>query len=337
MKVMKHQKKRSKLTDYFTSPNSLPETLSCMTSVDGLPFSFFTTSTDQRRVMAQSGYKLPTSSNSIKNIVMKHGETVKLSIINKLQKLKNDGIKVSVTLDEWTSTRNRRYMNVNVHSPMMNNNFVNLGLVRIIGSMPARTCLQLLERRLLAFKLSLKDDVICTTTDGASVMVAFGRDASIFHQQCLAHGIQLAILDVLYKNKENCQTRVIETEVDENNDTFVSDDDDEDDNDGFHVIEIVRTNPNNQFIFKELIEKVRKIVKVFRKSPTKNDLLQKYVKEEMIGETNLISDCRTRWNSLADMLERFVKLKVSIQKAMMDLKINQDLSETEYRRLADLS
>ena len=159
-----------------------------MTSVDGLPFSFFITSNDQRRVMAQSGYKLPTSSNSIKNMVMKHGETVKLSIINKLQKLKNDGVKVSVTLDEWTSTSNRRFMNVNVHSPMMKNNFVNLGLVRIIGSMPARICLQLLEKRLLAFELSLKDDVICTTTDGASVMVAFGRDASIFHQQCLAHG-----------------------------------------------------------------------------------------------------------------------------------------------------
>ncbi|KAL0811976.1 hypothetical protein ABMA28_009374 [Loxostege sticticalis] len=119
-------------------------------------------------------------------------------------------------------------------------------------------------------------------------MVPFGRDASIFHQQCLAHGIQIAILDVLYKNKENCQSRVIETEVDENNDTFASDDDDEDDND----------------------EKVCKIVKVFRKSPTKNDLLQKYVKEEMIGETYLILDCRTRWNSLADI---------------------------EYRRLADLS
>lgn len=139
----------------------------------------------------------------------------------------------------------------------------------------------------------------------------------------------------MYKNKENCQTRVNETEVVENNDTFASDDDDEDDNDGFHVT--VRSNPNNEFIFKELIEKVRKIVKVFRKSPTKNDLLQKYVKEEMIRETNLILDCRTRWNSLADMLERFVKLEIPIQKAMIDLKINQELSESEYRRLADLS
>ncbi|KAJ8720830.1 hypothetical protein PYW08_006295 [Mythimna loreyi] len=37
------------------------------------------------------------------------------------------------------------------------------------------------------------------------------------------------------------------------------------------------------------------------------------------------------------MLERFVKLKVPIQKAMIDLKINQELSESEYQRLADLS
>lgn len=259
----KTPKKKSKLTDYFTSSNSLEETLSRMTSVDDIPFSVFITSKDLRRIMAQSGYKLPTSSNSIKNIVMKHGETVKLSLINQLQKLKNEGVKVSMTLDEWTSIGNRRFMNVNVHSPMLIKKFVNLSLVRVIGNMPARICLQLLEKRLLTFELSLKDDVVCTTTDGASVMIAFGRYAALFHQQCLAHGIKLAILDVLYKKKENCQSQLNEIAVDGN----LTSDEDEDDNDGFHVP--VTTNQNNEFIFTELIEKVRKIAKLFRKSPNK--------------------------------------------------------------------
>ena len=55
----------------------------------------------------------------------------------------------------------------------------------------------------------------------------------------------------------------------------------------------------------------------------------------MIDEVNL--DCRTRWNSLADMLERVAKLKILIQKALIDLKIDLELSENEFRRLADLS
>ena len=84
---------------------------------------------------------------------------------------------------------------------MLINEFVNLGLIRGIGSMPARKCLQLLENRLSAFELSLKDDIVCLTTDGASVMTVLGGEAALYHQQCPADGVQLAILDVLYKKK----------------------------------------------------------------------------------------------------------------------------------------
>ena len=58
-----------------------------------------------------------------------------------------------------------------------------------------------------------------------------------------------------------------------------------------------------------MIEKVRKVTKLFR---TKNDIVQKYVKEEKFDEVNLNLDCRARCNvkSLADMLERVVKLKI---------------------------
>ena len=62
---------------------------------------------------------------------MKHGETVILYLINQHKKLKNEGVKVSVTLDEWTSIGNRRFINVNVHSPILMNNFINLGLDRV--------------------------------------------------------------------------------------------------------------------------------------------------------------------------------------------------------------
>ena len=78
----------------------------------------------------------------------------------------------------------------------------------------------------------------------------------------------------------------------EDNDSDESDCDDDNDNCGFHVT--VEINQNNEFIFKDLIGKVRKIAKIFRKSPTKNTILQKYVKEEIGRELNLILDCSTR-------------------------------------------
>ena len=40
----------------------------------------------------------------------------------------------SVTLDEYTSTRNKRYMNINLH---YDSDPVNLGMVRIEGTLPA--------------------------------------------------------------------------------------------------------------------------------------------------------------------------------------------------------
>ena len=58
-----------------------------------------------------------------------------------------------------------------------------------------------------------------------------------------------------------------------------------------------------------LIQKVRKIVQMFKRSPLKNEVLQNYVKLEYRKEYFLIEDSKTRWNSLLAMLERFYKLK----------------------------
>ena len=70
-----------------------------------------------------------------------------------------------------------------------------------------------------------------------------------------------------------------------------------------------------------LIKKVRKIVKLFRKSPVKNDILQSYVKASNPSSQSLtlILDVKTRWNSLLDMLRRFVRLRAEIEKALIDI------------------
>lgn len=82
--------------------------------------------------------------------------------------------------------------------------------------------------------------------------------------------------------------------------------DDDDDEDNFQI----------RLDFKTALNNVRKIVKLFKASLVKNSILQKYVKMEYKKELQLILDSRTRWNSIEPMLERFLKLKDCIIKAL---------------------
>ena len=100
-----------------SNENSLPATLARMTASDGLPFRVFVTSSDLRRGLVALGLgKLPTSETQVKQLVMEEGERVRSFVTTEIASLKKQGHRFSVTFDEWTSTRNRRYMNVNVHA-----------------------------------------------------------------------------------------------------------------------------------------------------------------------------------------------------------------------------
>ena len=160
---------------YILKPNdsSLAATVARLTACDGLPFRVFATSTDMRRLFAAAGFTdLPKSANSIKMLVSEHGQAVRSYVMTELAERKAKGHKFSITFDEWTSMRNRRYMIVNVHE--QGPKFWSLGLVRVSGSMPAEACIKLLEAKLATFGLSLSKDIVAICTDGASVMRKVG-------------------------------------------------------------------------------------------------------------------------------------------------------------------
>ena len=102
-----------------------------------------------------------------------------------------------VTLDEYTSTRSRRYMNVNLHC---DSHPVNLVLIRIKGSIPAERVENLLKGRMHEFGLKMQD-IVAATTDGANVMYSFGRMICCVQQLCFAHGNHLAIIDFLHARR----------------------------------------------------------------------------------------------------------------------------------------
>lgn len=293
--------------------NSLPAVLARMTACDGLSFNVFCTSSDLRKALMALGHTLPTSVNTIKKTVMDHGDLVRAVVSSELAAKKKQGDRFSLTFDEWTSTRNRRYMNINIHS--QESKFWNVGLVRVHGSMPAERCIALLDEKLSNFDINLHKDIVCLTTDGASVMTKVGKLVSTEQQLCYAHGIQLAVVDVMYKKRT--------TEGGDKDEQSADDSDEYDEGD--NCLEVVNSEydvvAELSDDYDSVVKKVRGIVKLFRRSPTKNDeILQKHVVSEIGHELNLILDCRTRWSSLMNMLSRFLFLRTSVQKAMIDIK-----------------
>lgn len=173
-----------------------------------------------------------------------------------------------------------------------------------------------------------------------------GRLVPASQQLCLAHGIQLAVLEVLYDKPKKKSTPILveETSHSDSDVDYEShderDDESDDENDPLCFLsnnvgaeEITLSHETLQ----PLITKVRQVVKMFRRSPTKNDdLLQRYVKNDFQTEISLSLDCRTRWNSLLSMLEKFFKIRYCVKKALIDLKSNIHFSDKELDLLDEL-
>lgn len=200
-----------------------------MVAVDGMTFRIFYTSQDLRLLLSSKFNRpIPSSPNTIKAMVMKYGEQVRQEIIATIGKIKTTQ-RFSTTFDEWTSQRNRRFLNINVHYD--GDAHINLGLVRVFGSLPAEKCVEKVTEHLASFGLDFERDVVCNTTDGASVMRKVGRLVPTFHMLCMLHGIQLAVVDVLYSQN----IAAPEHEIIDDNDDDEDDADDNDEEDGVQV------------------------------------------------------------------------------------------------------
>ena len=91
-------------------------------------------------------------------------------------------------------------MNINLHA--RNCRFWSLGLIRISGSMSAEKCIELLGQKLAQHGLDLRKDIIGIMIDGASVMKKVGRILPVNQQLCFAHGVQLAVIEIIYQKQD---------------------------------------------------------------------------------------------------------------------------------------
>ncbi|UYV66392.1 hypothetical protein LAZ67_4001526 [Cordylochernes scorpioides] len=82
----------------------------------------------------------------------------------------------------------------------------------------------------------------------------------------------------------------------------------------------------------EVTKKARVVVKLFKRSPLKNEILLNYMRQDNRISTNmcLILDCRTRRDSLVNVLERLLSVKSAIQKALIDVNANFRLTDEDF-------
>jgi len=190
----------------FVTRPTMSELISKLAAVDGFSFNRITKSEFIRQSMNAKGFNLPRNPTDVMKIMLGFYEQKKQELIQKINLLKSEKKKFTISIDEWTSINNKRYMNIHIYYNTTDSD--NLGLVPIEGSCTAEKTLELVDKKLNSFDVSFKQDIVSVMSDGAAVMQKFGKLSPAYQQLCYNHGLHLAVLKVLYvqKNRKNTST-----------------------------------------------------------------------------------------------------------------------------------
>lgn len=138
------QPKQSKLMN-FVQKSSLEEIVARLCAEDGFSIHSITNSSFIRESIKNRGYSLPKNESDVMGLIFKMYDKVVEEIKNDIASEIADGKKYSLSVDDWTSIGNKKFMNVNVHKD--DDSFCNLGLVRINGSCDSHTTLKKVDER----------------------------------------------------------------------------------------------------------------------------------------------------------------------------------------------
>ena len=292
---------------------------------DGFSFNAISNSSYLKHAMARDQMKLPANPTHIRERVLSFNDNVNECIKEELGHILKGGDRFSCTTDEWTNNSGKRFMNINIHG-VLNDSVRNLGLVPISGSFTAERALHTATDHLQLFGVDVQSHIVAFTADGAAVMVKFGDISPAEYQGCYSHALHLAVCDVLYKDNGSVNDNVAPENVSNEND---SDGEEEDDDDC--SLEIAQDGEPLvlQDNISDVIRHVRKDIKFFRKSPKSNECLQINVFNTFKKELKLILDVRTRWNSLFQMLSRYVLLRSCVVKTLIDMSKTSSVTDQD--------
>ena len=186
---------------------AVEEIVSKLTTVDSFSINAITKSEFIRKSFFEKDMVLPKNPSHVMNSIKKQYDLPKQSVISEITAEISSGSQFSVSLDEYTSVRNRRYLNINLH---LSTKFWNLSITPVTGLLPGEKIVDLVENKLSDVNLSMKKHIITSVTDGASVMKKFGRLIGIEHHLCYAHGLHLPVYNILYKKSNPSEAKCIE-------------------------------------------------------------------------------------------------------------------------------
>lgn len=301
---------------------SLEAIVAKLAASDGMSMRTIANSCFLRESIISKGFKLPKNPSGITKLINNFANAVRTEIIKRLSDMKSNGVKFSKSLDEWTSIRNKKFLNVCIFNK---DEEFNLGLIRLVGSSPATKILGAIDDHLKKFGIEIECDILCSTSDGAAIMEKYGRLAPFTLQLCYNHAIHLAVIGCLgakmIRSNKVLEDGIDEDDDDANDDFDVDDIDDESGVSDYGDDELDEENDIDlsEGSIGQMINAIRKIVKLFRKSSIKNDVLQKHVSTELGTQLNLLLDNNTRWNTIITMLERFSKIENCVIKALQDI------------------
>ena len=314
-------------------PKSLAEISASLMAVDGFSAHAISKSSYLRLSLSRDGYNLPKNPTDIISLMTKHANAVLETLTTELEQKVKTGQRFSITLDEWTSMRNRRYLNINLHGA--DREVWNLGLQRVMGHFTSERTMEAVVECLRGFNIDVQRHVVMATTDGASVMVKFGRLMPTLYMTCFSHGIHLAVGDVLYKS-------VTEEPVEAREEPPVDGDESSDEEleldgtDSMNIEQEEGTLPQLNENYAGIVNKVRKDCKKFRRGLA-DEKLQEYVKREHNKELKPKLDVRVRWNSIEEMFARYVLLRPCMLKAFVDLKQKSSVSDDEFETVKEMA
>ena len=102
----------------------IEKTVSKLSTVDGFSINAITKSEFIRKLLSEKGMVLPKNPSHVMNMIKEQYDLAKQSVILEIRTEICSGSRFSVSLEEYTSVRNRRYLNINLH---LSSKFWNLG------------------------------------------------------------------------------------------------------------------------------------------------------------------------------------------------------------------
>lgn len=319
------EKNRKTIID-FLERRTLKEIVSDL-ATDGISIRAITRNKYIRQAIARDGFKLPANESDVMKLLHEDFEEKQKKMINTIKLKVANGVKFSMTIDEFTTLRGRRYFGVNLHDKTESTTY-KTGLIRIFGSCSAIDMVEIMNRHMSLFGISMKKDLVASTQDGASVNKKYIRNIDAIGQFCLNHGLHLGVCDTLYKKKSGTE------------DLRDICDDDHDENDSFDEgtdIEMINSENDNNIVYHDVLKNSRKLIKYIKLSTVRNHVFQSKVKALFGREIELHLDVKTRWNSIPTMLEPLIKTESAIRETLLEFKADLYLVDNvDFDCLKDL-